>query len=188
MSSSPENPLIPINIVKKRRADDGDAIVAVTAEAPLEAPQRKIVSVKRRVKVAAAPAVVLAEPELVPVKGNNKVVRCRRCQTFVKAGATHSKSDCDGRLARKAQKREPGARKRSRKFRMTPKRRKYIEQYVYDGVVAREVFKNMKRLEKWVAKKEGRLSKNTKKMFGKIIESFHKQPKNVSAAFRHCGL
>lgn len=131
----------------------------------------------------------MASPSLVSVKGNNKVLRCERCNTFVKKGTNHTQQDCDARIARKASgSSRTGATRRSKKFRMTPKRDAYIKQMLYNGAVALEVFKNMKRLEKWVIKKEKSLSKSSKSLFAALIESFRKQPKGFDKALRKAGL
>ena len=131
----------------------------------------------------------MASPSLVAVKGNNKVLRCERCNTFVKKGTNHTQQDCDARIARKASgSSRSGVTRRSKKFRMTPKRDAYIKQMLYNGAVALEVFKNMKRLEKWVLKKEKSLSKSSKSLFAALIESFRKQPKGFDKALRKAGL
>lgn len=150
---------------------------------PLEA---KVVKVTKKPKNIVPK---MASPSLVTVKGNNKVLRCERCNTFVKKGTNHSQQDCDARIARKASgSSRSGATRRSKKFRMTPKRDAYIKQMLYNGTVALEVFKNMKRLEKWVLKKEKSLSKSSKSLFAALIESFRKQPKGFDKALRKAGL
>lgn len=191
-----EDPLVPPSlVVKKRRAEEGPLASSVEAvpERDILMP-RKLVSVKRKGSTMAKTSVpvvknIIVDPDLVPVRGNNKVLRCRRCNTFVKQGASHPKGECDARLAakanRKASKASGGRRK---KFRMTPKRMAYIKQYVYDGAVAREVFKEMQKVEKWVARKESKLSGGSKKMFARVLEAFRKQPKKIDSVFKHCGL
>lgn len=156
---------------------------APSASGPLEV---------KTVKVTTKPKNIvpkMASPSLVTVKGNNKVLRCERCNTFVKKGTNHTQQDCDARIARKASgSSRSGATRRSKKFRMTPKRDAYIKQMLYNGAVALEVFKNMKRLEKWVLKKEKSLSKSSKSLFAALIESFRKQPKGFDKALRKAGL
>ena len=123
--------------------------------------------------------------DLVPVKGNSKVKRCRRCNTFVKIGNTHGLADCNARLSNKAHRK---SRPRGRRFRLTPKRKRYLDMYIKEAATFREVSKRLKSVERWVSKREGKLSKNSKKMFVKLLESFHKSPKCKDAMFRKVGL
>lgn len=139
--------------------------------------------------VASGPKVVdiTIDPDLVPVKGNTKVQRCKRCNTFVRIGTTHSKADCDARLANKAhRKARPN---RARRFRLTPKRRRYMESYIRDAAVFHQVSRRMRSVAKWVSKRENKLSKNSKKMFAKLLDSFNSDPKLREAIMlRHVGL
>ena len=71
--------------------------------------------------------------ELVAVKGNPKVKRCTRCNTFVKAGASHDLSQCNARIARKeAAKGMPKPRK-NRKYRLTPRRAAVFREAAMDS-------------------------------------------------------
>lgn len=118
---------------------------------------------------------VLGEPELVAVKNNNKVQRCKRCNTFVRIGKTHTKAECDARLSHKSHRK---ARTRTaRRFRLTPKRRRIMESYIRDAAVFHQVSRRMRSVSKWVSKREGKLSKNSKKMFAKLLDSFYTDPK-----------
>lgn len=130
---------------------------------------------------------ITIDPDLVPVKGNTKVQRCKRCNTFVRIGTTHSKVDCDARLANKAhRKARPN---RARRFRLTPKRRRYMESYIRDAAVFHQVSRRMRSVAKWVSKRENKLSKNSKKMFAKLLDSFNSDPKLREAIMlRHVGL
>lgn len=219
MSSSidPENPL---TIGKRARTESGPLVTATNNEAlvvvrsdnenPLVPPTgtvRRIVKVRRGGgdatmsdplvprSVAAQPLVpksLAPEPNIVPVRNNNRVLRCTRCLTFIKKGAAHSKADCDARIARKAAGR--GARKagggRPRKFRMTPKRHAALVKAVTQATMGQSAFKAVKSVEKWLKKKQDRLSKSSKRMFGKLIGAFHLTPnaKKLQYNLRRCGL
>ena len=174
-----------MNALRKMASEE--AVAKQASENPLKrAPVKAEIKTVKKLKTMTPK---LASPSLVSVKGNNKVLRCERCNTFVKKGASHTQTECDARIAKKAAgpSRSSVSRK-SKKFRMTPKRDAYIKQMIYNGSVALEVFKNMKRLEKWVLKKEKSLSKSSKALFASLIESFRKQPKYFDRALRKAGL
>lgn len=199
MSTDPENPL---TIGKRARTEDGVLVTSVNSEAlipnrdgenPLvpavvvpASEVRKIVKARPRKPAAPLPE----NPELVPVSGNNRVLRCRRCMTFVKRGAVHSKAECDARIARKASSKHRPAGTRVRKFRMTPKRRVALTKAVTQATMGQTAFKVVKSIEKWLQKKQNRLSKSSKQMFGKLILAFHTAPdaKKVERNLRRCGL
>lgn len=200
MSIDPENPL---TIGKRARTEDGALVTAVNSEilipnrdgenplvpsgaiVPVDG-VRKIVKVRPRKPAAPIPE----NPELVPVVGNNRVLRCRRCMTFVKQGAAHSKLECDARIAHKAASKNRPATSRKRKFRMTPRRRLALTTAVTQATMGQTAFKVMKSIEKWIQKKQNRLSKTSKKMFGRLIGAFHMAPDNkkLQANLRRCGL
>ena len=184
--SGGDNPLVPVNIQtsaiipKVPKIDEPEDVLMLPAPS-----SDTVVVPSKSVKTKSKVTEILSEPELVAVKGNDKVQRCRRCNTFVKVGKEHSKADCDARLTHKAHKRPSN---RPKRFRLTPKRKKILDVYIKDAASYREVAKNVKRLERWVAKKEGNLSKSTKKMFGDLLASFYRTPKCKDIMFRKLGL
>ena len=204
-----EDPLIPqTTTLKRARTDDGSV---VTKAEPTD--RRVFVHVKRSTDVAAENPLVFkkeAEPGqvavstvavksedidmdsgLVPVKGNDKVLRCPKCNTFVKKGASHTPAECAARIQRKAAGRASASRSVVRKrIRITPKRQANLEDLLYAATKYQAMKKVMPRLEKWVLKKEGRLNKTTKKLFAKVLGSFRDKPevKALKANFRKAGL
>ena len=204
-----EDPLIPqTTTLKRARTDDGSV---VTKAEPTD--RRVFVHVKRSTDVAAENPLVFkkeAEPGqvavstvavksedidmdsgLVPVRGNDKVLRCPKCNTFVKKGASHSPAECAARIQRKAAGRASASRSVVRKrIRITPKRQANLEDLLYAATKYQAMKKVMPRLEKWVLKKEGRLNKTTKKLFAKVLGSFRDKPdtKALKANFRKAGL
>ena len=204
-----EDPLIPqTTTLKRARTDDGSV---VTKAEPTD--RRVFVHVKRSTDVAAENPLVFkkeAEPGqvtvssvavksedidmdtgLVPVRGNDKVLRCPKCNTFVKKGASHTPTECAARIQRKAAGRASASRSVVRKrIRITPKRQANLEDLLYAATKYQAMKKVMPRLEKWVLKKEGRLNKTTKKLFAKVLGSFRDKPevKALKANFRKAGL
>lgn len=200
--SGPIDPENPLSIGKRARTETGALVTATNNEALVvnraaaENPlvpvgeARRIVKVNRGPKVPKVPKPLAPEPNLVPVKNNDRVLRCTRCLTFVKKGVAHTKADCDARIARKA---AGGVRKvpgRARKFRMTPKRRASLIKAVTQATMGQSAFKTMKSVESWLKKKQDRLSKSSKRMFGKLIAAFHTAPdaKKIERNLRRCGL
>ena len=201
--SGPIDPENPLTIGKRARTESGPLVTATNSEAlvvarpdnenPLVPPTgevRRIVKVSRGPKVPKVPKPIAPEPNLVPVKNNDRVLRCTRCLTFVKKGVAHSKADCDARIARKA---AGGVRKaggRPRKFRMTPKRQAALTKAVTQATMGQSAFKVMKSVEKWLKKKQDRLSKSSKRMLGRLIGAFHTAPdaKKLQHNLRRCGL
>lgn len=204
-----EDPLIPqTTTLKRARTDDGSVI---TKAEPAD--RRVFVHVKRSNDVAAENPLVFkkeAEPGqvsvttsvvksedidmdsgLVPVRGNDKVLRCPKCNTFVKKGASHSPAECAARIQRKAAGRASASRSVVRKrIRITPKRQANLETLLLEATKFQTMKKVMPRLEKWVLKKEGRLNKTSKKLFAKVLGSFRDKPevKALKANFRKAGL
>lgn len=204
-----EDPLIPqTTTLKRARTDDGSV---VTKAEPTD--RRVFVHVKRSTDVAAENPLVFkkeAEPGqvavsavavksedivmdsgLVPVRGNDKVLRCPKCNTFVKKGTSHSPAECAARIQRKAAGRANASRSVVRKrIRITPKRQSNLEDLLYAATKYQAMKKVMPRLEKWVLKKEGRLNKTSKKLFAKVLGSFRDKPevKALKANFRKAGL
>lgn len=204
-----EDPLVPqTTTLKRARTDDGSVI---TKAEPTD--RRVFVHVKRSSDIAAENPLVFkkeAEPGqvavstvavksedidmdsgLVPVRGNDKVLRCPKCNTFVKKGASHSPAECAARIQRKAAGRASASRSVVRKrIRITPKRQANLEDLLYAATKYQAMKKVMPRLEKWVLKKEGRLNKTTKKLFAKVLGSFRDKPevKALKANFRKAGL
>lgn len=203
------DPLIPqTTTLKRARTDDGSVI---TKAEPTD--RRVFVHVKRSTDVAAENPLVYkkeAEPGqvsvttsvvksedvemesgLVPVKGNTKVLRCPKCNTFVKKGASHTSAECAARIQRKAAGRANASHSVVRKrIRVTPKRQANLEELLYAATKFQAMKKVMPRLEKWVLKKEGRLNKTSKKLFAKVLGSFREKPevKALKANFRKAGL
>lgn len=204
-----EDPLIPqTTTLKRARTDDGSV---VTKAEPTD--RRVFVHVKRSSDVVAENPLVFkkeAEPGqvavstvavksedidmesgLVPVRGNDKVLRCPKCNTFVKKGASHSPAECAARIQRKAAGRASASRSVVRKrIRITPKRQANLETLLLEATKYQAMKKAMPRLEKWVLKKEGRLNKTSKKLFAKVLGSFRDKPdtKALKANFRKAGL
>ncbi len=204
-----EDPLVPqTTTLKRARTDDGSVI---TKAEPTD--RRVFVHVKRSTDISAENPLVFkkeAEPGqvsvvtsvvknedidmdsgLVPVRGNDKVLRCPKCNTFVKKGASHSPSECAARIQRKAAGRANASRSVVRKrIRITPKRQANLETLLLDATKYQAMKKAMPRLEKWVLKKEGRLNKTSKKLFAKVLGSFRDKPdtKALKANFRKAGL
>lgn len=199
-----EDPLVPqTTTLKRARTEDGSV---VTKAEPTD--RRVFVHIKRSTDVSAENPLVFkkeAEPSqvsvassdivmgsgLVPVRGNDKVLRCPKCNTFVKKGASHSPAECAARIQRKAAGRASASRSVARKrIRLTPKRTARLEELLTDATKYQAMKKAMPRLEKWVLKKEGRLNKTSKKLFAKVLGSFRDKPdaKTLRANFRKAGL
>lgn len=197
---STENPLVPSSVVKRRRDDSGTAIPTDTRENPLvpTGERRKVVSVRRNTPAASPPSApkkttsertIPADVKIVNVKGNPKVQRCVRCMTFVKAGAPHSLAECNARLAKKANK-KPRAPGKKRKFRMTPKRLKYLREAVRDHVTVKLLEKPIDRLKTWLANNEKKCSKRPTKLIKNVLNTYSDYPpaKTTSRSLRHAGL
>lgn len=205
-----EDPLVPqTTTLKRARTDDGSV---VTKAEPTD--RRVFVHVKRSTDIAAENPLVFkkeAEPGqvsavtsviknedidmdsgLVSVRGNDKVLRCPKCNTFVKKGASHSPAECAARIQRKAAGRASASRSVAarKRIRLTPKRTARLEELLTEATKYQAVKKAMPRLEKWVLKKEGRLNKTSKKLFAKVLGSFRDKPdtKALKANFRKAGL
>lgn len=144
-------------------------------EEPVEENPLIVANVKTTTPASTANVVSVSEPKLVPVKNNTKVQRCVRCNTFVRIGNSHSLADCDTRLANKLHRKARPH--RARRFRLTPKRKRYMESYIRDAAVFHYVARRMRSVAKWVSKRENKLSKNSKKMFAKLLDSFNSDPK-----------
>lgn len=132
-------------------------------------------SVIKSAKPPQPAAPLLAQVELVDVRGNPKVLRCLRCKSFVSRHKNHGMGECNQVLANKA---NPIKRaKRSTKFRMTPKRREVMMESLKDAAKTRlqeaQVERRFKSLEKWMKKADakGKLSKNTKKLISGVLKS-----------------
>ena len=204
-----EDPLVPqTTTLKRARTEDGSVI---TKAEPTD--KRVFVHIKRSTDISAENPLVFkkeAEPgqvsvatsainddidmdsDLVPVRGNNKVLRCPKCNTFVKKGASHSPAECAARIQRKAAGRASASRSVAarKRIRLTPKRTARLEELLTDATKYQAMKKAMPRLEKWVLKKEGRLNKTSKKLFAKVLGSFRDKPdtKTLKANFRKAGL
>lgn len=200
--SGPIDPENPLTIGKRARTESGPLVTATNSEALVVARPdnenplvpvgevRRIVKASRGPKVPKVPKPIAPEPNLVPVKNNDRVLRCTRCLTFVKKGVAHSKADCDARIARKAAGGVHRSGGRPRKFRMTPKRQAALIKAVTQATMGQSAFKVMKSVEKWLKKKQDRLSKTSKRMFGRLIGAFHAAPdaKKLQHNLRRCGL
>lgn len=203
---STENPLVPSSVVKRRRDDNGNATPTDIRENPLipTGERRKVVSVRRSAPTSSTTSTVSAsstpkkttserilpaDVKIVNVKGNPKVQRCVRCMTFVKAGAPHSLAECNARLARKANK-KPRLVGKKRKFRMTPKRLKYLREAVRDHVTVKLLEKPIDRLKTWLANNEKKCSKRPTKLIKSVINTYSDYPpaKTTSRSLRHAGL
>lgn len=131
--------------------------------------------------------------DLVPVRGNDRVLRCPRCNTFVKKGSDHSLAECNARLQRKAAGRASASSSNGvlrRRIRLTPKRRKVLEDLIYDATRCDAIVKLAPRLEKWIVKKEKKLTKPSKKLFVSLLSALRDRPnaKRLKTNYRKAGL
>lgn len=212
MSIDPENPL---SIGKRARGGEGSIVTSyndeslsriapVVSENPLVPPSgRRIVTAKRSTpydpkKGTPTPynprlgstvgAKIPATPVVASVRGNTKVDRCARCKTFIKKGVPHTQAECDRRIAKKLAP-KPASSGRKKKFRMTPKRRAYLEALVGKATMGEQAYKVMGSVEKWLGRKEKSLSKHSKKLFVRLLDAFHNVDKRkLQANLRRCGL
>lgn len=212
MSVDPENPL---SIGKRSRGEGGSIVTSYNDESlsriapsqeenPLVPPSgRRIVTAKRSTAydpkkgtpTAYNPRLgstvgtsIPSAPVISSVKGNSKVDRCARCKTFIKKGVPHTQAECDRRIAKKLAPKPAGTRTK-KKFRMTPKRRKYMEELLEKATVAESAMRVMGSVERWLGKKEKSLSKHSKKMFVRLLDAFHHaDKKKYQANLRRCGL
>ena len=200
-----EEPLVPqTSIVKRARTEEG---AVATQAVPVEDITNRVrVKVKRSTDVVKdnplvfnpTPAVVvsggpvLSDGGLLEVRGNSKVMRCPRCNTFVKKGSIHTEEECNARIQRKAAKRGSlaGISKARKRIRLTPKRRKALEAFVTDATSYATIVKLAPRLEKWIMKKEKKLTKPSKKLFATMLTALRDRPdaKKIKTNFRKAGL
>lgn len=128
------------------------------------------------------------EPIIVPVKNNNKVDRCARCNTFVKKGVPHLLEDCNARIyAKKNRVFNP---KGPRKFRMTEKRKAEIIKGASEAAAFRALIKPIKSVEKWAKKKEKHLSSSTKDRLDRVFAIVNNgaPAKKIASTLRKFGL
>lgn len=128
------------------------------------------------------------EPIIVPVKNNNKVDRCARCNTFVKKGVPHTLEDCNARIyAKKNRTFNP---KGPRKFRMTEKRKAEIIKGASEAAAFRALIKPIKSVEKWAKKKEKHLSSSTKDRLDRVFAIVNNgaPAKKIASTLRKFGL
>lgn len=128
-----------------------------------------------------------AEPTIVPVRGNPKVDRCIRCNTFVKKGAIHTLAECDARILSK--KNRSGKPRAHKKFRMTDKRKVAIMKGAAQAAAFSAIYSPLRSVEKWAKKKEKRLSEGTKKKLNKVFDILNNgaSEKKVGAVLRKFG-
>lgn len=143
------------------------------------------VTITKRTKIEPA-KIAIPEPSLVSVKGNSKVDRCIRCNTFVKKGAVHTIDQCNARIA--AKKNRTG-RSRSKKFRMTDKRRVAIMKGAAFAAAFIALSKPIRTLENWANRSSKRLSETTKKKLNAVFDiAKHGAPeKKVASVLRRFG-
>lgn len=208
-----EDPLVPqASVVKRARTEDG---VITTKSEPIDDVTNRVrIRVKRNVEDVAKENPLVYKPtevgggvvkvetvavgssegpvSLVAVRGNNKVMRCPRCNTFVKAGSEHPITECNARIQRKASGRASAAsgsflRKR---IRLTPKRRSTLETMVLHATKYDALVKLAPRIEKWITKKEKKLTKPSKKLFASLLSALQAKPdmKKLKTNFRKAGL
>ena len=202
-----EDPLVPqTSVVKRARTEDGSV---VTKSEPIEDITNRVrVKVKRSSDtVKDNPLVFQPEPSpavkvetiavgdapagLVAVRGNAKVLRCPRCNTFVKVGSEHTTAECNARIQRKASGRASAKGNFLRKrIRLTPKRRSTLETMVLNATKYDSIVKLAPRIEKWVVKKEKKLTKPSKKLFASLLSALQARPdlKKLKTNFRKAGL
>ena len=128
------------------------------------------------------------EPIIVPVKNNNKVDRCARCNTFVKKNVPHTLEDCNARIyAKKNRTFNP---KGPRKFRMTEKRKAEIIKGASEAAAFRALIKPIKSVEKWAKKKEKHLSSSTKDRLDRVFAIVNNgaPAKKIASTLRKFGL
>lgn len=128
------------------------------------------------------------EPIIVPVKNNNKVDRCARCNTFVKKDVPHTLEDCNARIyAKKNRVFNP---KGPRKFRMTEKRKAEIIKGASEAAAFRALIKPIKSVEKWAKKKEKHLSSSTKDRLDRVFAIVNNgaPAKKIASTLRKFGL
>lgn len=128
------------------------------------------------------------EPIIVPVKNNNKVDRCARCNTFVKKGVPHTLEDCNARIyAKKNRVFNP---KGPKKFRMTEKRKAEIIKGASEAAAFRALIKPIKSVEKWAKKKEKHLSSSTKDRLDRMFAIVNNgaPAKKIASTLRKFGL
>lgn len=128
------------------------------------------------------------EPIIVPVKNNNKVDRCARCNTFVKKNVPHTLEDCNARIyAKKNRVFNP---KGPKKFRMTEKRKAEIIKGASEAAAFRALIKPIKSVEKWAKKKEKHLSSSTKDRLDKMFAIVNNgaPAKKIASTLRKFGL
>lgn len=156
--------------------------VIITKRAREEEPSGEKV---KRIKITQKE--IPAEPTIVPVRGNPKVERCIRCNTFVKKGAIHTLAECNARIFSKKNRSErPRANK---KFRMTDKRKIAIMKGAAQAAAFSAIYSPLRSVEKWAKKKEKRLSEGTKKKLNKVFDILNNgaSEKKVSAVLRKFG-
>lgn len=128
------------------------------------------------------------EPIIVPVKNNNKVDRCARCNTFVKKNVPHTLEDCNARIyAKKNRVFNP---KGPKKFRMTEKRKAEIIKGASEAAAFRALIKPIKSVEKWAKKKEKHLSSSTKDRLDRVFAIVNNgaPAKKIASTLRKFGL
>lgn len=128
------------------------------------------------------------EPIIVPVKNNNKVDRCARCNTFVKKNVPHTLEDCNARIyAKKNRVFNP---KGPKKFRMTEKRKAEIIKGASEAAAFRALIKPIKSVEKWAKKKEKHLSSSTKDRLDRMFAIVNNgaPAKKIASTLRKFGL
>lgn len=202
-----EDPLVPqTSVIKRGRTEDG---AVVTKSEPIDDITNRVrVRVKRSDDVVKDnPLVFKPEPSasvkvetvavgapasgLVAVRGNSKVLRCPRCNTFVKVGTEHTTAECNARIQRKASGRASASGSFLRKrIRLTPKRRSTLETMVLHATKYDSIVKLAPRIEKWVVKKEKKLTKPSKKLFASLLSALQAKPdmKKLKTNFRKAGL
>lgn len=128
-----------------------------------------------------------AEPTIVPVRGNSKVDRCIRCNTFVKKGVIHTLDECNARIL--AKKNRIGKPRANKKFRMTDKRKIAIMKGAAQAAAFSAIYSPLKSVEKWAKKKEKQLSKGTKKKLNKVFDVINNgaSEKKVASVLRKFG-
>ena len=191
-----ENPLVPTGerrtVTAKRHANKISASVGEEAAKIIEAiADNSSTSGKIAAKKALKEErLIPAEVQLVPVKGNTKVDRCIRCNTFVKKGSNHTLLECNARLARKKASNKMPKFRRAKKFRMTPKRKALIISGLKALLVYKRLNRSMESFSKWIRKNDHRLAKRTRALFHTVTSDYNKLPeeKKVEEIKRRAGL
>lgn len=180
----PMDPMLagPAALARKRAREDNDADDFMHGAPVKRRRTLRAGGATTKKKAAGSSGVAAGTPaqenvQLVGVRGNDKVLRCLRCRSFVSRNKQHGLTECDQVLRNKANPQRRSAGSRGGKFRMTPKRRDILLEALKDTAKGRlqeaQVERRFKTLRKWAKKTDakGRLSKRSKEMFEGVLSA-----------------